>query len=77
MHKVNETEVEFDYYLSLARLWDEGYPTIPHVHDCISPTRPPEKTEGREGRIQKQEEGAPLGVSTPAGTDPGQGPATQ
>ena len=25
-------EMEFDYYLSLAKLFDEGYPSIPHVH---------------------------------------------
>ena len=29
---VNETEVEFDWILSVARLYDEGFPSIPHVH---------------------------------------------
>ena len=28
---VNKTEVEFDYYLSLAKIFDEGYPSIPHA----------------------------------------------
>lgn len=28
-------EMEFDYYLSLAKLFDEGYPSIPHVHASI------------------------------------------
>ena len=31
--KVNETEVEFDYYLTLANLFDQGYPTLPHIHE--------------------------------------------
>ena len=25
-------EEEYDYYLSLARLYDEGFPLIPHAH---------------------------------------------
>lgn len=37
MH-VNETEVEFDYYLAIARIFDEGFPLIPHVHSEISST---------------------------------------
>lgn len=31
--EVNETEVEFDYYLTLANLLDQGYPTLPHIHE--------------------------------------------
>ena len=31
--RVNEMEVEFDYYLSLAKLFDEGYPSLPHLHE--------------------------------------------
>jgi len=54
--EVNEdVGMEFDYYLSLARLFDEGYPAIPHVHDCIGPAPPPVDTEGGEGQIQGQE----------------------
>jgi hypothetical protein len=29
-NKVNETEVEFDFYLALAGLYDQGYPTLEH-----------------------------------------------
>jgi hypothetical protein len=33
MTKVNHDmeEMEFDYYLSLAKIFDEGYPSIPHA----------------------------------------------
>ena len=48
--KVNETEVEFDFYLSLADLYDQGFPSVPHIHEStqedkkesISP--PPEES---------------------------------
>ena len=35
-------EEEFDYYLTLAKILDEGYPSIPHVHSSnASSPRPP------------------------------------
>ena len=35
-------EMEFDYYLSLAKLFDEGYPSIPHAPiSNASDLRPP------------------------------------
>lgn len=54
-YKVNETEVEFDYYLSLARLFDQGFPSVPHIHESsqldkqrsLSPS--PEESEEDEG----------------------------
>ena len=36
-----KTEEEFDYYLAIANLYDEGFPSIPHVHceaDSTSPS---------------------------------------
>ena len=38
-------EMEFDYYLSLAKLFDEGYPSIPHVH-CANASIPAPPTHG-------------------------------
>lgn len=37
--RVNEMEVEFDYYLTLANLFDDGYPSVPHLHepDVLAP----------------------------------------
>lgn len=32
----DKKEEEFDYYLSLARIFDEGWPSIDHVHDETS-----------------------------------------
>ena len=46
---VNETDVEFDYYLSLAKIFDEGYPSIPHAHaepipeECANKDAPSEE----------------------------------
>lgn len=49
---VNETDVEV--CLALAHLYDQGFPTIPHVHDCITPTPSPESTEESEEDTQSK-----------------------
>ena len=41
-NKVNETEVEFDFYLALADLYDQGYPTLEHSSP-VSPTQEDKK----------------------------------
>ena len=33
-------EKEYDYYLCLAKIFDEGYPSIPHAHSGISSSLP-------------------------------------
>lgn len=42
MSQVKEKkEEEFDYYLSVANLYDEGFPSVPHEHcetDSVSPS---------------------------------------
>lgn len=42
-NQVNETEVEFDFYLALADLYDQGYPTLKHFHSSDSPTQEDKK----------------------------------
>jgi len=49
-NNVNETEVEV--CLFLAHLYDQGFPTIPHVHDCIDSTPSPDNTGENEENIQ-------------------------
>jgi hypothetical protein len=41
-NKVNETEVEFDFYLALAGLYDQGYPTLEHSSP-VSPSQEDKK----------------------------------
>lgn len=38
-------EMEFDYYLCLARLFDEGFPSLSHDHEEVS-SIPPSPTYG-------------------------------
>lgn len=52
-NKVNETEVEFDYYLSLADLYDQGFPSVPHIHESIQEDKkesisPPPEQSGED-----------------------------
>lgn len=38
-------EMEYDYYLTLAKIFDEGYPSIPHA-PCANASTPPPPTHG-------------------------------
>ena len=56
-NKVNEegcTEVEFDYYLALANLFDQGYPTILHDHGCTPATPSPVEPGENEAEMQER-----------------------
>lgn len=56
----SDTEVEFDYYLSLAGLYDQGFPGVPHIHESIQSdkqqgTSPsPEESGEDEGHREQQ-----------------------
>ncbi len=54
VNHITEGEVEFDYYLTLASILDEGYPSIPHVH-CETFSNPRSPSDD----ISKQDESTP------------------
>jgi len=68
MQRVNKdepVELEFDYYLCLAKIIDEGYPSIPHLF-CPTYSVPvtPNKGQNAEGDKAPEEhatEDAPFG----------------
>jgi hypothetical protein len=53
-NKVNGTEVEFDFYLTLADLYDQGYPTLEHLH--ASPSSQSQTQEDKKESISPSPE---------------------
>lgn len=57
MHDVNlDVENEYDYYLCLAKIFDEGYPSLVHVHSETSSSLPSPTDDISEKRDTTPEE---------------------
>ena len=56
----SDTEVEFDYYLSLSDLYDQGFPDVSHIHESSqldkqrSTSSSPEESGEDEGHREQQ-----------------------